>query len=69
MKRLPKAQEQRLLCKHLTGDWGSGQWETIVALRRKRLCESNKRGDMILTDRGKEYCDEFHSQIKSRKGS
>jgi hypothetical protein len=62
-ERLPAAQERRLLRKHLTGDFGPGTWPTIAALIKGGYV-SETQGKLIVTEKGRKYCDEHHQDIK-----
>ena len=59
-RELTRAQERRLLSKHLTGDSGAGRWETIrVLIERGYLLDCN--GVYVsITQKGIDYCDKFH---------
>jgi hypothetical protein len=67
VERIPKAQERRLLSKHLTGDFGKGSWQTIDCLRKrgmiKEIQEFDKPVRFGLSDLGVAYCDEHHMDI------
>ena len=63
MKReLSNAQEQALLRKHLAGDCGKHTWPTIKSLiERGYMADIDKR--LIVTAKGKAYCDEYHMNM------
>lgn len=63
-RELSQAQERRLLAKHTKGDFGPGSWQTIEALLTKGyIVEQDKH--LVLTDKGRNYCDLFHTTIHS----
>lgn len=63
MKRLSPQQEKCLLRKHLCGEFPACRWPTIASLiKLGMLVEEGKR--LIVTEKGKEYCDAHHQEIK-----
>ena len=61
-RELSNEQEKALLRKHLTGDCGPHTWPTIKSLiDRGYLADVDKR--LIVTVKGKQYCDEYHMNM------
>lgn len=59
---LSKPQQSALLRKHLGGDVGKHNWQTIRRLIEiGMLREEGKR--LIVTDTGREYCDLHHLEM------
>ena len=64
-KRLPPAQERRLLEQHLTGQSG-GKSATYNALKRAGMFAATETGNVYVTPAGKAYCAKWHMQIPFR---
>lgn len=62
--RLPEAQERRLLTHHLTGTSG-GKPATYQALVKAGMFGEDDRGNVLVTPKGREYCDKWHLQIRT----
>ena len=63
MKRLSPQQEKCLLRKHLCGEFPACRWSTIARLiKLGMLAEEGKH--LVVTERGKAYCDAHHLEIK-----
>lgn len=66
-KRLPDAQERRLLKAHTTGDFSGPAWSTIVALIKSGMVIENTAARRLeVTPKGREYCDRHHADIVTR---
>jgi len=63
MPRLTGPQERALLRKHLTGDFGWHTWPPIEVLLREGYLAVNEEGDVIVTQKGIDYCDANHMNI------
>jgi hypothetical protein len=62
MARLTPAQERRLLRKHLTGDFGPGDWRSIEALIDAGMIQIDGKW-LLVTRKGREYCDKHHAEM------
>ena len=62
-KRIPEAQERRLLTRHLTGQCG-GKPATYRALVKAGMFGTSGAGNVIVTDLGKAYCARWHLSIQ-----
>ena len=63
LRRLSPQQEKCLLRKHLCGEFPACRWATIARLiKLGMLAEEGKR--LVVTERGREYCDAYHLEIK-----
>lgn len=63
-RELSAAMERRLLRKHLTGDFGAGNWATVQALLAKGYLAEDSGRNLCVTEKGKAYCDAHHLDIK-----
>ena len=62
-KRLPPAQERRLLEHHLAGASG-GKPATYKALVSAGMFETDARGNILVSAKGRAYCDRWHLSIR-----
>ena len=60
--KVSDAMAKRLLHKHLTGDFGSGTWLTIVALLKAGLVVEQGKS-LVVTETGRQWCDENHMKV------
>ena len=63
-KRLSKPMERVLLYKHLSGEFEFHRWPTVKKLIDGGYIEENCYGWLVVTEKGKAYCDNYHIDIK-----
>lgn len=59
---MTREQKRVLLHKHLTGDFPGQKWATVEALFKQELIVADGKR-IVLTDKGKQYCDRNHARM------